>query len=49
MEHTTGGRHKVAYNKFFTKKGLGPRERTEKVGEWQETEQMSLVKSFDIV
>ena len=49
VEHATGGPHKVPYNKFFTKKGLGPRERTVKVGGWQETEQMSLVKSFDIV
>ena len=31
VEHATGGPHKAAYNKFLTKKGLGPRERTAKV------------------
>ena len=47
-EHATGGPHKVACNKFLTKKRLGPREGTSKVSGWHETRQMSLVKSFDI-
>ena len=33
VEHATGGPHKTAYNKFLTKKGLGPTERTVKVSE----------------
>ena len=48
VEHATGGPHKAAYNKFLTKKGLGPTERTAKVSGWHETRQMSLVKQFDI-
>ena len=45
-KHATRGPHKTAYHIFFCKKGLGPRERTAKVSEWQEIGQMSLVKSF---
>ena len=48
VEHATEGPHKAAYNKFLTKKGLGLREWTAKVIGWQETGQMSGVKSFDI-
>ena len=36
-QHATGKSHKAAYNKFLTKKELGPRERTSKVSRWQET------------